>query len=75
MAAGHSRRMGDAELMAKAPPLIKVCSPAFVRELVKRALPGLALTHLPVPPPAVSRASKRNTSVSARVAPAGTTST
>ena len=47
-------RMGDAELMAKAPPLIKVCSPAFVRELVKRALPGLALTHLPVPPPAVS---------------------
>lgn len=47
-------RMGDAELMAKAPPLIKVCSPAFVRELVKRALPGLVLTHLPVPPPAVS---------------------
>jgi len=47
-------RMGDAELMAKAPPLIKVCSPAFVRELVKRALPGLTLTHLPVPPPAVS---------------------
>ncbi len=46
--------MGDAELMAKAPPLIKVCSPAFVRELVKRALPGLTLTHLPVPPAAVS---------------------
>jgi type VI secretion system protein ImpJ len=58
---GHSKwllairaRMGDADLMAKAPPLIKVCSPAFVRELVKRALPGMALTHLPVPPPAVS---------------------
>ncbi|MGO9228789.1 MAG: type VI secretion system baseplate subunit TssK [Bryobacteraceae bacterium] len=47
-------RMGDAELMAKAPPLIKICSPAFVRELVKRALPGLTLTHLPVPPAAVS---------------------
>ena len=47
-------RMGDADLMAKAPQLIKVCSPAFVRELVKRALPGLTLTHLPVPPPAVS---------------------
>lgn len=47
-------RMGDADLMAKAPPLIKVCSQAFVRELVKRALPGMALTHLPVPPPAVS---------------------
>jgi type VI secretion system protein ImpJ len=47
-------RMGDAELMAKAPPLVKVCSPVFVRELVKRALPGLTLTHLPVPPAAVS---------------------
>jgi type VI secretion system protein ImpJ len=47
-------RMSDAELMSKAPQLIKVCSPPFVRELVKRALPGLALAHLPVPPPAIS---------------------
>jgi type VI secretion system protein ImpJ len=47
-------RMGDADLMTKAPALIKVCSPAFVRELVKRALPGMPLTHLPAPPPAVS---------------------
>jgi type VI secretion system protein ImpJ len=47
-------QMGDAELMAKAPPLVKICSPVFVRELVKRALPGMALTHLPVPPAAVS---------------------
>jgi len=46
--------VGDADLMLKAPQLIKVCSPAFVRELVKRALPGLPLTHLPAPPPAVS---------------------
>lgn len=46
--------MGEAELMAQTPKLIKVCSPPFVRELVKRALPGLALTHLPVPPPAIS---------------------
>jgi len=47
-------RIGDAELMAKAPQLVKVCSPTFVRELVKRALPGMALTHVPVPPPAVA---------------------
>jgi type VI secretion system protein ImpJ len=47
-------RLGDAELMARTPQLIKICSPPFVRELVKRALPGLALTHLPVPPPAIS---------------------
>jgi type VI secretion system protein ImpJ len=46
--------MGEAELMIKAPQLIKVCTPPFVRELVKRALPGLALVHLPVPPPAIS---------------------
>ena len=47
-------QIGEAELMAKAPQLVKVCSPPFVRELVKRALPGLPLMHLPVPPPAIS---------------------
>jgi type VI secretion system protein ImpJ len=46
--------MGEAELMARTPQLIKICTPPFVRELVKRALPGLGLTHLPVPPPAIS---------------------
>ena len=49
----HSQ-MGEAELMGRTPQLIKVCSPPFVRELVRRALPGLGLTHLPVPPPAIS---------------------
>jgi len=46
--------MGDAELMTRVPQLIKVCSPLFVRELVKRALPGLNLVHLPSPPQAIS---------------------
>jgi type VI secretion system protein ImpJ len=46
--------IGEAELMVKTPRLVKICSPQFVRELVKRALPGLALTHLSVPPPAIS---------------------
>jgi type VI secretion system protein ImpJ len=46
--------MGEAEMMTQAPRLIKVCTPPFVRELVKRALPGMTLTHLPVPPPAIS---------------------
>ena len=45
---------GEAEIMSRAPQLVKVCSPPFVRELVKRAMPGLTLSHLPVPPPAVS---------------------
>jgi type VI secretion system protein ImpJ len=46
--------MGEADLMIKAPQLIKVCSSEFVRKLVMRAMPGLALVHLPVPPPAIS---------------------
>ena len=46
--------MGEAELMVEAPHLIKVCTPPFVRELVRRALPGMTLTHLPVPPAAIS---------------------
>jgi type VI secretion system protein ImpJ len=46
--------LGEAELMVKTPQLVKVCTPPFVRELVRRALPGLALTHLPTPPPAIS---------------------
>ena len=45
---------GEVDVIAKTPQLVKVCSAAFVPELVRRALPGLALTHLPVPPPAVS---------------------
>jgi type VI secretion system protein ImpJ len=47
-------RMGEAELMARAPQLVKVCTPPFVRQLVRRALPGMGLTHLPVPPPAIA---------------------
>ena len=45
---------GEVEIITRTPQLVKVCSAAFVPELVKRALPGLALTHLPTPPPAVS---------------------
>ncbi len=47
-------RMPDAELMTQTPQLVKVCTPVFVRELVNRALPGMPLTHLPIPPPAIS---------------------
>jgi type VI secretion system protein ImpJ len=45
---------GEVEIITKTPQLIKVCSTAFVPELVRRALPGLALVHMPTPPPAVS---------------------
>jgi len=46
--------LGEADLITKAPQLIKVCSAGFIAKLVQRALPGLTLTHLPVPPAAVS---------------------
>jgi type VI secretion system protein ImpJ len=44
----------ESELMTQTPLLVKVCTPPFVRELVNRALPGMPLTHLPIPPPAIS---------------------
>jgi type VI secretion system protein ImpJ len=47
-------KLGEAELIGRAPQLIKICSRQFVPELVKRALPGMQLTHMPTPPPAVS---------------------
>src|ERR1700722_829991 len=46
--------LGDADLMRRVPLLVKVCSARFVVELVKRALPGLGLTHLPTPPAEVA---------------------
>jgi type VI secretion system protein ImpJ len=46
--------MPESELMTQTPLLVKVCTPPFVRELVTRALPGMTLTHVPVPPSAVS---------------------
>ncbi|MBI3278976.1 MAG: type VI secretion system baseplate subunit TssK [Acidobacteria bacterium] len=45
---------GEVEVISKTPQLVKICSKLFVPELVKRALPGMGMTHLPVPPSAVS---------------------
>jgi len=50
---GIHASLGDAELITRTPQLVKVCSARFVGELVKRAMAGLALTHLPVPPTAI----------------------
>jgi type VI secretion system protein ImpJ len=41
---------GEADLIARVPKLTKICSARFVGELIKRALPGLTLSHLSVPP-------------------------
>jgi type VI secretion system protein ImpJ len=47
---GIRANLGEADLIDGVPRLIKVCSARFVPELVRRALPGLTLLHLPVPP-------------------------
>ena len=47
--------LGDAEVITRTLQLVKVCSAQFVPQLVKRALPGMELTHIPVPPSAVAR--------------------
>ena len=41
---------GAAEIVEKAPRLVKVCSADHVDHLVRQALPGVVLTHVPLPP-------------------------
>jgi type VI secretion system protein ImpJ len=43
-------KIGEPELIGRTPNLVKLCSKQFVPQLVKRALPGMSLTHVPVPP-------------------------
>jgi len=50
---GVRSSLGESALLNMVPRLVKVCSARFVPELVKRALPGMTLTHLPVPPTAI----------------------
>ena len=44
----------EAEMMRQTPLLVKLCSSQFVPKLVQKALPGMALSHLPNPPAAAS---------------------
>lgn len=48
-----SAEMDQAALITKAPNLIKVCSATQVEQIVRQALPGVKLTHMPQPPPAI----------------------
>jgi type VI secretion system protein ImpJ len=47
--------IGDVEVINRTQQLVKICSAQFVPQLVKRALPGMPLTHVPIPPSAVAR--------------------
>jgi type VI secretion system protein ImpJ len=48
-----SAEMNQADLISKAPYLLKVCSANHIEHLVRQALPGAALTHVPKPPGAI----------------------
>jgi type VI secretion system protein ImpJ len=48
-----SAEMNAADLIGKAPYLIKVCSASHIEHLVRQALPGVALTHVPKPPASI----------------------
>lgn len=47
-------KIGEADLIERTPRLVKICSKDFVPRLVQRALPGLTLTQIAIPPAAVS---------------------
>ncbi len=46
--------IGELELISRTQRLVKICSSQLLPEVVKAALPGLTLSHLPVPPSAVA---------------------
>jgi type VI secretion system protein ImpJ len=43
-----------ADVIARAPRLIKICSSKFIARLVKEAYPGLSIEHVAAPPPEIS---------------------
>lgn len=45
--------MNQAELITRAPQLVKVCSASHIEHLVRQALPGVSLTHVAVPPSSI----------------------
>jgi len=48
-----SADMSQADLIGRAPHLIKICSADAVEHLLQRALPGVLLTHVQSPPSAI----------------------
>ena len=48
-----SSDLKDADLISRVPALTKACSATHIEQLVSKALSGLKLTHVPVPPRAI----------------------
>jgi type VI secretion system protein ImpJ len=51
---GVRSNLGDSTIIRMVPQIVKLCSAEGVGKLVQRALPGLELSYLQVPPPAIS---------------------
>jgi type VI secretion system protein ImpJ len=45
--------MNQGDLIGKAPQLLKICSANHIEHLVRQALPGVPLTHVPSPPASI----------------------
>jgi len=43
----------EADLISRTPNLTKACSATHIEQLIRQALPGLTMTHVPVPPRAI----------------------
>jgi type VI secretion system protein ImpJ len=48
-----SAKMGLDDVIRKVPQLVKISSTDDIQHLIRNALPGLPLRHVPVPPPAI----------------------
>ena len=48
-----SSDMREADLISRTPNLTKACSATHIEQLIRQALPGLKMTHVPVPPRAI----------------------
>ncbi len=48
-----SAQVPEAEIIKRVPQLLKVCSATHIETLVKQALPGVPLIHMPNPPSAI----------------------
>lgn len=45
--------ISPADVISKAPYLVKICSATHIEHLVRQALPGVPLTHVPSPPSSI----------------------
>ncbi len=48
-----SADLGEADLLKRVPQLVKLCSATHIETLIRQALPGMPMVHVPSPPGAI----------------------